>query len=218
MQLAAASFGSVGKSRNLAQGLGKIGAGFSEGAIGINQKYKDAKNLMDDAKLKIEEAQATRRAGFPEKAEKEHDDAVKQYRLGLAKQYELQETERRHREQQDLGYAQIQGQKDIAGMRISAATRAAQQKGGFTENQIAQLRLKAEDKVDPESVRIEVAKSLKIKHPPVPGVDRGFDERVENARLRLIDERVQRYMEGARSSGGPDLSKFVVSAAPDMED
>lgn len=74
MQLAQAAFGSVGKGRTLAQGLGIAGANFAQGAMDINKEYrgieqgrKQAMDQLEDAKLAMREAEEARKAGDYEK-------------------------------------------------------------------------------------------------------------------------------------------------------
>lgn len=70
MQLAAAGFGSVGKGRTFAQGLGQLGSQFAQGAIGVEKEYrageKERKKMLaaaQDAQDALADAEAARKAG-----------------------------------------------------------------------------------------------------------------------------------------------------------
>lgn len=101
-QLAMAGFGSVGdpRNRNLLQGLGRIGAGFAKGAAEVEEKYrgeskerKKARAAIEDAQDTMAEAEAARRAGRYEEADKLQEQAAEAlYKAGVdARQFGLEQ-------------------------------------------------------------------------------------------------------------------------------
>jgi hypothetical protein len=90
---------------------------------------------------------------------------------------------------------------------------------GITPYQLAQLRANAEKMVDPDSVRAELAKSLKLAKTPAPGADKSFDDKFAVLFANKIDEVVARRLGGAPSSGGgvPNMFAGYKLLPPDTE-
>lgn len=205
MQLAASAFGSVGKGRTFAQSLGNIGSGFAQGAIGVEQRYKDLKTTLEDAKDKMAEAQALRRAGDFDSAAKAEAEARDKQRQFLVEREKLNEAERRHREQLQLGQGQIaatregiQSRERIAGAQIAANKEIAADRvhallartQTMTPAQMANLRAKAIEKIDEDAIRSQVAKALKLSKVPKAGVEAEFDNKVKAAREAAIKDKM----------------------------
>lgn len=116
----------------------------------------------------------------------------------------------------EIWKTQYGGEKalQVAGIGAQATLGAAQMRNaamanrgaGITPYQLAQLRAGAEKVVDPDAVRSELAKSLKLAKVPAPGADKSFDEKVAAMYQTRLDEVVARRL-GVPSGpgGGPNL-------------
>ena len=80
-------------------------------------------------------------------------------------------------------------------------TRAARGTSGINQYQLASLRMRAEQEVDPAAVRSAVAKEKKLSKVPPPGAKKEFDEAVAIAYQAEIDKRVNRAL-GVGGGGG----------------
>lgn len=96
---------------------------------------------------------------------------------------------------------------------------AANRGAGITPYQLAQLRAGAEKMVDPDAVRAEMAKSLKMAKVPAPGADASFDKRVAELYAAKLDEVVARRLGMASSPGGgvPNMFAGYKLLPPDSE-
>lgn len=89
------------------------------------------------------------------------------------------------------------------GVQLQAANIAAASRGrvGITPAQLAGFRERAIKSINPQDIRQQVADQRKIK-PPKPGVDTKFDDDVNKAYEKAINDYVQRILGGVQSTAG----------------
>ena len=138
---AAAAFGSVGKNRNLAAGLGKMGAGFAENAIKVNQKYKDAKTSLQEAQEKAEEARAMGDVTRFKQAQADQDKARDKLDSATVEKIKLQQTGQGQQQQHEYQQGMLRSHAEDTRARFAeigenAAARAQALKGS-REGQLA---------------------------------------------------------------------------------
>lgn len=129
----------------------------------------------------------------------------------------------------EIWKTQFGGEKALqaAGIQAGATVQAASLRtaalanrgAGITPYQLAQLRAGAEKMVDPDAVRAEMAKSLKMAKVPAPGADASFDKRVAELYAAKLDEVVARRLGMASSPGGgvPNMFAGYKLLPPDSE-
>jgi hypothetical protein len=85
---------------------------------------------------------------------------------------------------------------------LKAAELGRQNREGINLYQMARLRQEAEKRVDPDAVRAELAKQLKLSKVPPAGKDPSFDERFRAAYDNAINTHIDRYLGGSGAGGG----------------
>lgn len=95
-----------------------------------------------------------------------------------------------------------------AGATLGAAQTRSEGRGGITDAQLANLRMRAMKEVDPDVVRAAVAKSLNFKKVPPAGADAGFDRQVADAYNAKVDGIVRNAL-GTSSPVGETANPFA---------
>jgi tetratricopeptide (TPR) repeat protein len=143
------------------------------------------------------------------------DFIFKAYGIDRAQAYDLAKTN--YTTQADIYRQTLQGEYGLEGSRISAgANLAAQDLGGrygiaaallrnrepiMSPYQMARLRADAEKRVDPDAVRADLAKQLKMSKVPAAGADASFDDRFRMAYDNEVNRTINRFL-GAPGGGG----------------
>ena len=96
-------------------------------------------------------------------------------------------------------------------------TRAKTAGSGINPYQLASLRMRAEQEVDPAAIRSAVAKEKKLSKVPPPGVKKDFDEAVAAAYQAEIDKRINRALGIGGGGGGGGGGRGQFRIIPDEE-
>jgi hypothetical protein len=203
-QLAAAGFGSVGKGRTFAQGVGNIGANVAQGMADVNKQYrgleqdrKRSLNTLEDAQIAMQEADAARMRGDLTTARNKKLEAAK---LGMQAENDAAKLkiEERANQLRELGLRNDNAYR-IAALEAASGKLPAQQLTGM-ERSLADehksLTTQLQTEMDPTK-RANIEDRLKF--------------------LRQNLDTVRRAQAGA--SGVPDLEKLFnsPSAAPTVK-
>jgi hypothetical protein len=111
----------------------------------------------------------------------------------------------------DIFRADLAGQYGLAGQHIAggyglkAAQVRATRESGISPYQMAQLRVGAEKRVDPDAVRAKLAKSLGLTKTPAPGADKGFDSKFDAQYENEIAALINRALSTGGGGGGGDF-------------
>lgn len=99
------------------------------------------------------------------------------------------------------------------GVQLSAAQIRANALGargaGITPYQLSQIRGQAMDRITPDMIRAQLVKELKLSKAPAPGADKKFDERVNEAYEKAIQDFVQKRLGGSAGGGAPQGYSLV---------
>jgi hypothetical protein len=95
---------------------------------------------------------------------------------------------------------------------------AAAKGSGMTPNQMATLRLRVENEVDPAAIRSAIAKEKKLSKVPAPGANKKFDADVEAAYQAEIDKRVNRALGLTGGGGGAKMDLSGYRIVPEDEE
>lgn len=207
----------AGTSRHALENIGK---GALLGAEDYQAAVKDLKRAERERRKELSHIEQARRAekiGDRDTAVREADsardraDAVSKYRAkalmdgaGLDKQQAMELVKTQFVADSNLFGKQVAGGYQLEAARIAAAARAAAGagRGGFTENQLAKLRMDAMERVDQNQIRNQVAKQLGFSKVPKPGADAGFDAKVTTAYDQAVNTILRSAMGMSNVPGG----------------
>jgi len=215
----------AGTSRHALENIGK---GAMVGAEDYQAAAKDIKKAQRENRKELSLIEQSRRA----EARGDRDTAIarldasrdrgdtrdryvtdalqKAYGIDRAQAYDLAKTQ--FTTQADIFRTNLTGQYGLEGQRISGqyGVEAAKlrNKGdlGINSYQAAQLRAKAEERVDPMAIRNQLAKQLGLSKVPAPGADKGFDSKFNTLYENQVNTHFNRFlgMGGGGGGGGAD--------------
>lgn len=114
--------------------------------------------------------------------------------LGLS---ELELKKEQLKQNEAISKAQLANNLAVAQIR-------ANRESGITPYQAAQLRVKAEERVDPVALRNQLAKQLGLSKVPAPGADKGFDSKFNTLYENQVNTYLNRFLGMGGGSGGGD--------------
>ena len=210
----------AGTSRHALENIGK---GAMVGAEDYQAAAKDIKKAQRENRKELSLIEQSRRA----EARGDRDTAIarleasrdrgdardrhvsdalqKAYGIDRAQAYDLAKTN--YTTQADIFRTNLTGQYGLEGQRISGeyGVRAANIRSRepiITPYQAAQLRAKAEERVDPVALRNQLAKQLGLSKVPAPGADKGFDSKFNTLYENQVDTYFNRFLGMGGGGGG----------------
>lgn len=221
----------AGTSRHALENIGK---GAMTGLEDYNSAVKDLKKAERERQKQMAFIEQARRAEDQENF-KRRDALLEKANTAAERRDEfgtnaiLNATGKDRDQATEIWKTQFGGEKALqaAGIQAGATIQAAQLRNaaaanrgaGITPYQLAQLRAGAEKMVNPDDVRAEMAKSLKMAKVPAPGADATFDKKVAELYATKLDEVVARRLGMASSPGGgvPNMFAGYKLLPPDSE-
>jgi len=221
----------AGTSRHALENIGK---GAMTGLEDYNSAVKDLKKAERERQKQMAFIEQARRAEDQENF-KRRDALLEKANTAAERRDEfgtnaiLNATGKDRDQATEIWKTQFGGEKALqaAGIQAGATIQAAQLRNaaaanrgaGITPYQLAQLRAGAEKMVNPDDVRAEMAKSLKMAKVPAPGADATFDKKVAELYAAKLDEVVARRLGMASSPGGgvPNMFAGYKLLPPDSE-
>lgn len=193
-----------GTSRHALENIGK---GALVGAEDYQAAYKDLRKAERERTKEFALIEQARRAEARDDLKRRDDllmrasDAA-QKRDDFGIQALLNAGVEDDRAARDIWKTQYAGGVQLGAAQIRANALASRGTPGITPAQLGRFRENAMKNIDQNAIRAQITKELKLSKTPAPGADKSFDDRVNKAYEKAINDYIQRVLGGGTSGSG----------------